>query len=835
MNQLLKKIISLTLIFTQSFYSLAADFGVVKEMPDGTKVKIYYNSDILDDPNVHAISHEQCVAMGKYDCDTLTYILDYRKFHDSLPLELGFFLETMDETYNGGSGLGSADLSEILLPAFVPQSYTMDMGAGLTFSTTYSSTVGAIDYDGADFASASVQMAWVDGDGRHNLKINSATYIDTISSGTADTLERFPKSVANDPDEFAPDIILEPAKHDLIQEYYIWPHSNGLPLKTQRRQLYELSNQVNDLWDDKDTNYQKAKALVEDLENSNQKLKETLESLSAGANELVSLHESEEFAKGLQLEEAMNNTKVNQDERIEDILVNLTSSGVLDQPDADILATAESNWSRNDAEIEALVGQLINSSDNLALHASNANDSAANAMDLSTNVILANNGNSDYFDKEFNLAPEEPELPETPEDSSNSDDPTDPLDPPSEPEKPSGDTLETRSHNTGYSKLTEALDYYNYVGDTVDLSDAGVKATYDLAGVGLEMADQQYAIENNSLGDEFLSTSLSLLDAAIDFVPGASLVKDSITIMTGKNPITGEEVSDVERAVMLGSLFVPAALSGTAKVVSKASKAISSISKKSSESAQSFKGIKDAIEGSDKDLKPFSSLPCGNSTAEATKSPKKVLDYLKYIAFTILTLSIPETHANTSGCSPGNITDDVLSIKTIDSQKRTAGTTNNWDPELINPKSNTIYNIDGHKYQTDDLARVDQVRINDLKLAETSAARHSRSGTEAGGSDRLDTDHGGHLVGAQFGGAGEKINIVAMDKKLNGNSLNEGTWGQMESEWKRRLTEDPDTKIDVDIKLHYEGDSKRPSHFEITETFNNTEIYKDTIYNIPNG
>ncbi len=62
-----------------------------------------------------------------------------------------------------------------------------------------------------------------------------------------------------------------------------------------------------------------------------------------------------------------------------------------------------------------------------------------------------------------------------------------------------------------------------------------------------------------------VSTAMALLDLATDFVPGVSLIKDATIVLTGVNPVTGEEVSDVERAMVAGTLLVPAFVSGGAR------------------------------------------------------------------------------------------------------------------------------------------------------------------------------------------------------------------------------------------------------------------------------
>jgi len=48
-------------------------------------------------------------------------------------------------------------------------------------------------------------------------------------------------------------------------------------------------------------------------------------------------------------------------------------------------------------------------------------------------------------------------------------------------------------------------------------------------------------------------------------VPGISFVKNSLTIVTGINYITGQEVSNTERAILSAMLVMPSLLSGTAK------------------------------------------------------------------------------------------------------------------------------------------------------------------------------------------------------------------------------------------------------------------------------
>ncbi|WP_242650071.1 DNA/RNA non-specific endonuclease [Rodentibacter trehalosifermentans] len=57
------------------------------------------------------------------------------------------------------------------------------------------------------------------------------------------------------------------------------------------------------------------------------------------------------------------------------------------------------------------------------------------------------------------------------------------------------------------------------------------------------------------------------------------------------------------------------------------------------------------------------------------------------------------------------------------------------------------------------------------------ATRNEYRQKVAGGDCRLESDCGGHLIASMFNGVGEGINLVAMDKTLNGAS---GRWYKLE-------------------------------------------------------
>ncbi|MCC5803754.1 immunity protein YezG family protein [Rossellomorea vietnamensis] len=91
--------------------------------------------------------------------------------------------------------------------------------------------------------------------------------------------------------------------------------------------------------------------------------------------------------------------------------------------------------------------------------------------------------------------------------------------------------------------------------------------------------------------------------------------------------------------------------------------------------------------------------------------------------------------------------------------------------------------------------------------------RNSKHQLAAGEEDRVKApstqgDHGGHLIGTQFNGSPLIDNIVAM----NGN-VNVSACEKLEFAWAKALKEGQ--QVSVDIKPIYEGESLRPSKFEI--------------------
>jgi hypothetical protein len=82
-----------------------------------------------------------------------------------------------------------------------------------------------------------------------------------------------------------------------------------------------------------------------------------------------------------------------------------------------------------------------------------------------------------------------------------------------------------------------------------------------------ELADAGFKLGSTLESVGAVDAAHRLLDLATDFTPGVSQVKSAIIVITGTNPVTGEMVSDFERAVALAGLIVPSFFSGGAKVL----------------------------------------------------------------------------------------------------------------------------------------------------------------------------------------------------------------------------------------------------------------------------
>ena len=150
----------------------------------------------------------------------------------------------------------------------------------------------------------------------------------------------------------------------------------------------------------------------------------------------------------------------------------------------------------------------------------------------------------------------------------------------------------------------------------------------------------------------------------------------------------------------------------------------------------------------------------------------------------------------------------------------------NIDKRLPNDKpleKNKTTEINGYTYKQDKLGRTVSA---EGKLRIESVERDKNAQLRAGGSERLETDDGGHLIGRQFGGIGE-IDLVAQDR-----SLNQGPYRELEQKWADAV-KNGDT-VYVKVEPVYKGDSIRPDSFRVSYSING-EKFKKVFSNKPNA
>lgn len=115
-------------------------------------------------------------------------------------------------------------------------------------------------------------------------------------------------------------------------------------------------------------------------------------------------------------------------------------------------------------------------------------------------------------------------------------------------------------------------------------------------------------------GSSLVSKSLALIDLATNFVPGVSTVKDVTIVLTGVNPITGEEVSDAERAMVAGTLLVPSFVSGATHGLIGAVRRLDHVAASGIRSAEHAAEIANAVRRADDELRVL--VQCATSAAE---------------------------------------------------------------------------------------------------------------------------------------------------------------------------------------------------------------------------
>lgn len=139
----------------------------------------------------------------------------------------------------------------------------------------------------------------------------------------------------------------------------------------------------------------------------------------------------------------------------------------------------------------------------------------------------------------------------------------------------------------------------------------------------------------------------------------------------------------------------------------------------------------------------------------------------------------------------------------------------------IAKEANDTHSESNYTYKADELGRTVNVS-GKVELAD--GERNQYAQLKAGGTDRLNSDDGGHIIAREFGGSGDIHNLVPMDSTIN----RSGEYRQLETTLKNYVNEG--YEVNVNVSLEYETESFRPEVFDITYTVDG-EPFHEIIYN----
>ncbi|MGI8349260.1 DNA/RNA non-specific endonuclease, partial [Niallia circulans] len=109
-----------------------------------------------------------------------------------------------------------------------------------------------------------------------------------------------------------------------------------------------------------------------------------------------------------------------------------------------------------------------------------------------------------------------------------------------------------------------------------------------------------------------------------------------------------------------------------------------------------------------------------------------------------------------------------------------------------------------YQYKTDGLGRLTDFNADDLKLTKRNNRLSHKSNTPG----KEPGDHAGHLAADRFGGSPDLDNLVSQSS-----SVNLSKYKKLENQWAKAIEEGRD--VSVNVKVNYEGNSLRPSSFDI--------------------
>ncbi|WP_156761681.1 DNA/RNA non-specific endonuclease [Microbacterium karelineae] len=131
-----------------------------------------------------------------------------------------------------------------------------------------------------------------------------------------------------------------------------------------------------------------------------------------------------------------------------------------------------------------------------------------------------------------------------------------------------------------------------------------------------------------------------------------------------------------------------------------------------------------------------------------------------------------------------------------------------------------------HTFRTDDLGRTISAHTDNLDFDDARRAEGVQSSIGGEGGSFFD---GGHLFGNQYGGGGERVNVVPMLRDVN-QALNPGSFYALESHWADLKRANPDTPLEVLVEPIYGDDSTTPMLIHVSWVENGI-VHTDTFEN----
>ena len=141
------------------------------------------------------------------------------------------------------------------------------------------------------------------------------------------------------------------------------------------------------------------------------------------------------------------------------------------------------------------------------------------------------------------------------------------------------------------------------------------------------------------------------------------------------------------------------------------------------------------------------------------------------------------------------------------------------------PKTRKV-EANGYHFELDEQSRTVRAR-GELRL-DSGQPRAPNAQRDEGKPDRLESDHGGHFIGRQFGGPKEAINLFAQDA-----SFNRSGYAKLENQWRNNLRSGK--KVYVDIQAYYSAGSKRPDRIDVSYRTTGEQTQYRKYINRPKG